>query len=82
VADVFFGQLVVCQVNRLELLLVEFGCDLATLVFNLGDQTPKRMGLVQVAHAVIELRHILIEFVVFMSNSLKNSSKKQKQKAK
>jgi hypothetical protein len=48
----------------------------------LGDQIPKRMGLVQVAHAVIELRHILIEFVVFMNNSLKSSSKKQKQKAK
>ncbi len=69
VADVFFGQFVVCQVNRLELLLDEFGRDLGAFAFALCAQAQKYMGFVRVAHAVVELGHALIELVVFLEIS-------------
>jgi hypothetical protein len=45
VADVLFGQIVVRQVNRLELLLVEFGGDFAAFTLAVRAQAKKTLAL-------------------------------------
>ena len=58
VPDVLFGQFVVRQVNRLELVLVELGGDLAAFALAVCAQAQKDVGFVRVAHAVVELGHV------------------------
>ena len=57
-ADVLFGQFVVCQIQCGEALLAKALGNLGGLARALGGQADKHMGLRCIVHAVVELGHI------------------------
>ena len=58
VAYVLFGQLIVGQVQRVEAVFREVGCDLGRFTFALRGDTHKHMGIGRVTDTVVELGHI------------------------
>ena len=57
VADMFLGQVVVCQVDRLVTLALEGGSDLRAFASALCAQAHKHMRLPAVADAVVKFGH-------------------------
>ncbi|MCY1375409.1 hypothetical protein D9M69_628220 [compost metagenome] len=58
VANMFFGQVVVREVQRLETLALEIGGDPGRLALALRGQSHKNVRRVGVADAVVELGHV------------------------